>query len=60
MVERPPKEVVPLTPTEIRSLRDQVFSQIICDKEWAHVGMHWMRADSVEWLKNKALRPIVL
>jgi len=38
---------------DIRSLRDKVFDVPTTDKNWEACKAHWMRLDSIAWLKSK-------
>lgn len=43
---------------EVRALRALVFGKDCTDGNWDAVKNYWMRADSIEWLKEKAKRPL--
>jgi hypothetical protein len=61
MPENPATEpLAALTMTELRQLRDKVFGVPLSDREWASCGLNWSRPDSVEWLREKAKREIVV
>ena len=44
---------------EVRALRDAVYGPQT-DHEWEQCKGHWMRPDSVEWLRVKAKRVIMV
>lgn len=43
---------------EVRNLRTQVFCGDCSDANWQAVKHNWMRKDSLQWLKEKAGRPL--
>ena len=47
-----------ITEQEVRELRDRVFDQAATDKNWDACRSRWMRPDSVEWLQQKAAKPL--
>ena len=50
----------PANEAELRALRDRVYDSPQTDREWENCKENWSRQDSVEWLRKKAIRPIVL
>lgn len=62
MPESRAKEPVayPANDSELRALRDRVFGVPLTDNEWQSCKKNWTRPDSVEWLREKSKRTIVI
>jgi len=45
---------------QARELRNRVFGVSISDGEWRSCGKNWMEPASIEWLREKAKREIVV
>lgn len=53
-----PNKLSEPTEEEVRAIRNEVFGEPVSNGEWASCGKNWMRADSVEWLREKLKRKI--
>ncbi len=43
-----------LSEWDVRLLRDEVMCDVISDVSWEQIKSHWLRPDSVAWLREKA------
>lgn len=54
MLDRPLNQLV-IDEKEVRRLRDQVYSVPTSNHNWEYCRAHWMRPDSIKWLREKSL-----
>ena len=48
----------PPTEAEVRALRDLVYGVPSTDLNWEYTKKNWLRPDMVNWLREKAQKPI--